>query len=172
LATDRNRMRILNSHSFKKDEPDVGSPGEWDDWTVPRGREVAVRIRSIELINFLWEPGPAAGAFESAESGDMVIHFENRKEPYRCSPARPDEAYLLFCSLEDGCFEDDPFLSFTDSDEELVAFDARKVVYIEAPSRLIDAGRKMVEEPEIGTSPPTDGPTQTYKRSSRSQRRR
>ncbi|HOV88025.1 MAG TPA: hypothetical protein PLM79_16840 [Syntrophobacteraceae bacterium] len=127
-----------------------GTPELFCWFPTVRGREVAVNLRAIDLVHFLWEPVAGTSTKEEGESIeddlDIVIYFRNRKEPFISGAAYPVEVSFIFDSLQLGGFHEDPFLWFSDEDDELVVIDARKLLCIEAPSEMIREGQEEMNK--------------------------
>jgi hypothetical protein len=114
------------------------------------GREVAISLNHIEFVHFLWEPKEGRIIMEDENSSEkkyaIYIHFQSKKTPFICGSDEAEEVYDLFHNLEMGIFPDEPWLSFEDEDGEEIVFDARKILYVEAPSDLVNEGMKILED--------------------------
>lgn len=142
------------------------------------GREVAVNLGCIDLINFLWQPGfleppdplPSdVSDEEEDEDSTISLHFKGRATPYETEVDEAWRAWDLFGNLGE-VDVDDPFISFLDVDGENVYVDARKLIYVEGPASLLSRGAKEAEEQDslIEMSEPAH-PVKKGRRSSRTQ---
>jgi hypothetical protein len=123
-----------------------GTPDSFCCFSTTENRELAICFQHIELVQFLWQPRAEMETEDHVDSNEgdyeVIIHFHNRSEPFKCNAAHPIEIYDLFDSLQLGTYIDDPFLSFTDEDGELVVLDGRKLLYVETSSEIIGEGLK------------------------------
>ena len=110
------------------------------------GLDVAVSQDGIEVVNLLYEIGERNHKKRDPDNDfDLVIHFKGRRTlPQECDVAYPKELTRLFLALNKGYDENGPFLSFVDQDDEPVILDARKILYVEAPSEVVEKGWKEV----------------------------
>lgn len=108
---------------------------------------VAISLQSIELVNFLWDPAELRALDGGQDKGyNILIRYKTRCEPYCCYTDDPEGVADLFFHLDAGFTKFEPFESFWDEDNEEVVIDARKVLYIEASSELVNEGNVIMEE--------------------------
>lgn len=109
------------------------------------GKCIGVNISHIQAVNILWEP---------TVSYDDLIHYDgpirfwlkNRKESLETGTETPDELHELFTMLDLGPEISGFFAGFTDLDGEELLINADELLYIEAPSSLVDEGWEIITE--------------------------
>jgi hypothetical protein len=133
-------------------EIDRSFPFCW--FTTRNGRDVIISVESIEYVHFLFETGIPSKDNDSKkknnyeedyceEENEILIQFKSKSEPNKFSTAYPIEISEIFHSLD--LNPDNPLFYFTDDDGETVVFDSRKILYIEAPSLIIEEGDREFE---------------------------
>jgi hypothetical protein len=115
------------------------------------GVDVVVNANCIEITNLLFEVADTDKITEPKEEPlgedcNVLIKLITRKEPYTCYVENSESIASFFFSLDGGHFFDSFFDSFIDEDGEEVYFDARKILYIEAESKLIKEGDRIMQE--------------------------
>ena len=141
------------------------------------GREVAMNLRCVDLINFLWEPklldpsqGPASNvAAEEDEDETIRLHFKGRTTPCETAVDEAWRAWDLFENLTMIEVDDAPFIGFLDVDGEDLYINAKKLVYVEAPASLLARGAKEAEDQDRPVEPPE--PARPVRKASRTRRR-
>jgi hypothetical protein len=134
----------VTMQDYLKEVEDKTWPFHW--FSTMQGLDVAVSQDYIEMVRLPCEIGerPHRGR-DTGNAFDVVIHFKNRgTQPYKCNVAYPKELTRLLLNLQRGYDENGPFLSFTDHNDELVILDARRLLYVEARTKIIELGWKDV----------------------------
>jgi hypothetical protein len=110
------------------------------------GRSVAINMADVQAVRFLWDP--AALPPDAVRSEDLVrILLRDRKEPLEEYTEDPDQLHNLFVNLELGP-DVVAYPKFDDQDGEPLQLNPHEVVWISAPSHLLDEGARMVSEGE------------------------
>jgi hypothetical protein len=104
------------------------------------GRSIVLNLADVQAVRCLWDP--AAGPADSTRfDGGIQICLRGRAEVLEEYTEEPDQLFDLFTNLELG---DARFPTFDDVDGEPVYLNADEVVWISAPTHLIEEGRGMV----------------------------
>lgn len=115
-----------------------GTPSDFCRFSTVDGREIAMSLRHVDLVHFLWDAGHTG--LRAIEHEPVLLYFDGRDEPFCCDPEDPEEVHDLFFFLDAGGLEDDPFLALTDEDGERVVLDARKLVLAEGSAAVVAEG--------------------------------
>jgi hypothetical protein len=110
------------------------------------GKSVAINLAYVQAVRFLWEPVELAP--DEVRSEDAVrILFRGRQAPLEDYTEDPDQLFELFNHLELGP-DAVAWPKFDDEDGEPLQLNPHEVVWISAPSHLLDEGARMVSEGE------------------------
>lgn len=128
-----------------------------------RGTHVALNLTHVQVANLLWDPLGRI-QLDSGESSYWVcLHVRNRA-PVLSSISEPVELADVLFRLDLAPVECNEVLSFMDEDGELIMFDPAALLYLEAPTPLVELGeeemnrRDGVEANEPETEPQRQGP--------------
>ena len=106
------------------------------------GKSIAINLRFVQVARFLWEP--AESPSDTARNEGMVyICLRGRHLPLETYTESPDRLFELFMNLQYGP-DVVPFPKFDDEDGETLQLNAREVVWVMAPTHLIEEGEQMV----------------------------
>jgi|GEM_PF-3406656 len=141
------------------------------------GVDVAVNQDGIELVHVFFEIDETDLDHRNSEDDfDVAIHFKGLPAiPYECDVASPTELTRFLLALSKRSGEDGPFASFLDSNGHLVLFDARKILYVEATSEVVQKGWTEVLAEDLQkaqTDAETGQPDQKLPRKKRASRTR
>ena len=109
--------------------------------TMDRQLHVAVAIRYLQLIHFLWDPSIHAGErLEPVRDETMSIYLNGRTKPFEASVDDPVEAAQIVTGLdsEPGFFG--MFHSFEDVDGEPVCVRIDQIMLLEISSNVVRDG--------------------------------
>jgi hypothetical protein len=115
------------------------------------GQSIAINLEQVQAIRYLWEPFPFVCVDVITDEkndeekdgdgdGDVVsIHLRDSETPISTYPSYPEELCDFFDALESAP-ESQRFPAFHDEDGELLQINAREIVWVKAPTHLIDEG--------------------------------
>lgn len=106
------------------------------------GKSVILNLSDVQAFQFLWEPAAFIPDLLIDEGG-VIIKLRGRVEPVETYPAEPDQLYDLFSELQHGPTVV-PYPSFIDQDGERLTLNANEVVWIIAPTVLLEEGLKII----------------------------
>jgi hypothetical protein len=107
------------------------------------GRSVVINLTFVQAVRHLWDA--SRGASDSLRyEGGISIYLRGRPEPVQTYTESPDELFNLFYALESGA-EFSRFPGFMDEDGEWFSLNPAELVWISAPTHLIEDGRRVVE---------------------------
>lgn len=98
----------------------------------------------MQAVRFLWNPAELPPD-TSRDEGMIRICLRGRAELLETYTESPDQLFALFFELEQGPGEF-PYPSFEDEDGELVQLNAKEVVWVMAPTHLLDEGAPPLPE--------------------------
>lgn len=128
-TSERLRM-VLGDREWKK-------PGFFHFDTVD-GRTVAINLELVQAVRYLWEVTELPPD-ETRHDGLVLIHFRDSEEPLSAYTHSPEQLFDAFRALED-VPNGEGFPSFEDEDGEILQINAHEVVWIVAPTHLVDEG--------------------------------
>jgi hypothetical protein len=108
------------------------------------GWSVALYLADMQAIRFLRNPTLAPPDWTRTE-GAVRLKFRTRSPALEVYTEAAVEVYNLFVDLANGA-EIVPFPLFTDDDDELVQVSAEQLVWVIAPTSLIEEGVRLLEE--------------------------
>lgn len=106
------------------------------------GQSVAMNFKFVQAIRFLWEPAFIERS-EDKYDGLVRIWLDGAKAPIEASTTEPVPLYDFYTSVGYGP-EVEACPSFLDEDGELIAINAKELVYLVAPTAVIEEGSKIV----------------------------
>ncbi len=106
------------------------------------GRSYAINLQMIQAAHVLMEPShPEDYKFYE---GPIRILLKGRPEAIETHTEDPDQLYALYDTLQAGPPMTPQFVDYTDEDFEQLYINVSELIYIEAPTRLLDKGYKMI----------------------------
>lgn len=119
------------------DDREWNKPGFFHFDTVD-GRTVAINLELVQAVRYLWEPSELPPD-ETRHEGEVLIQFRGSDTPLSTFATCPEQLFDFFFMLEHvpGATS---FPAFEDEDGELLQINAHEVVWVVAPTHLIDAG--------------------------------
>ncbi|WP_300674962.1 hypothetical protein [Desulfoluna sp.] len=109
------------------------------------GKCIGVNIQLIQAVNILWEPTVTLDDLTHYD-GPIRLLLKNRAEAIETDTETPDELHEFFTMIDLGPEVSGFFAGFTDLDGEELLINTDELVYIEAPSSLIDEGWEIITE--------------------------
>ena len=106
------------------------------------GQSVAMNFRFVQAIRFLWEP-TFIELSDDKYDGLIRIWLDGTKVPIEVSTEEPVPLYDFYTSVGYGP-EVEACPSLLDEDGELVAINAKELVYLVAPTAMIEEGSRIV----------------------------
>lgn len=108
------------------------------------GKTIAINLSNIQAVNILWEPATSEKD-QPLNDGPITIYLKNRKEPMESYTDSPDELHEFFSSLDLGPEVSGFFAGFLDSEGEELLFNTKELLYMEAPTCVVDEGWEMIK---------------------------
>lgn len=135
---DSDRLRDVLSNATK-----LESLQEFFWFGAVDGVSVILNLSALQAVRFLWEPAEGPSDLKRETSG-VRIRLRGRQEVLLVEHVEHlDGLYDIFTNLEFGPAVV-PFPSFIDEDGELLHLNAREVVWVIAPTHLLDEGAKII----------------------------
>jgi hypothetical protein len=106
------------------------------------GRSIIINLAEVQAVRFLWDP--AQFPSDDIRGKEQVeILFRGRQKPLSEFAEAPDQLYDLFSNLQlgDAALEN-PYL--LDIDGEVMQLNRHEIVWITAPTHLLDEGANMI----------------------------
>ena len=110
------------------------------------GRDICLRIDSLEYVNFLWDVRPRVSTDQGEDSANdwTSIYFTSGNEEYAVSAEDTERLFEVLTCLEMGDLTQTPFAGFLDEDGEELFFRLDNIAMFDAPSDMISEGREKV----------------------------
>lgn len=135
---DSDRLRDVLSNATK-----LESLQEFFWFGAVDGVSVILNLSALQAVRFLWEPAECPSGLKR-ESGGIRIRLRGRQEDLLVEHAAYlDRLYDFFTNLESGPAVV-PFPSFIDEDGEFLQLNAREIVWVIAPTHLLDEGAQII----------------------------
>ena len=138
---------------------DIGDPMmQFFCFDTVDSRSVAVSLRDVEMIQYLWEPiypmpsevklpegelDQDSQEYEDRQNYEVRLYFRDRKEPHVCGSSNPEDLHSIMLSLDGGSFVEHPYLVFGDEDDEEISFNAQHLQLITLPAEGLREGLRM-----------------------------
>jgi len=120
------------------------NPAVFFSFDTVDGTSVAINLTDVQAVRFLWDPAELPPD-TSRDNGMIRICLRGRAELLETDTESPDQLFGLFFDLEHGP-DNFPYPSFEDEDGELVQLNAREIVWVMAPTHLLDEGAPSSRE--------------------------
>lgn len=108
------------------------------------GLSVILNMGDVQAVRFLWDAVAAAPDFRRSESR-IEIQLRGRSNILEEYTEDPDRLFDLFTNLQHGP-DVVAFPQFLDVDGEQLQLNAAEVVWITAPTHLLDEGERLVQD--------------------------
>lgn len=106
------------------------------------GHSVLVNLTEIQAVRLLWDP--AEYPSDSIRyDGPIRILLRGREEPLEEYTNSPEQLHVLFINFEQGALSV-PYPGFDDEDGEPLLLNPKEVVWIIAPTHLLDEGADLI----------------------------
>ncbi|WP_163371783.1 hypothetical protein [Endozoicomonas acroporae] len=109
------------------------------------GKTAGVNLREVQAVHILWEPSHLPEDTTHFD-GIITIKLKGRKDVIKCNSDTPEELSELFNVIQLSPDAMGVFVSFTDEDGEEILINRNELIYIEAPTDLVNEGDKIIEE--------------------------
>jgi len=140
-------LRKTEKDRFTATLSQFGEGGETKGFFVSEtidGKNVAINLSHIQAVNILWEPTTSYEDLKHYE-GPITIRLKHRKTPIETYTDAPDELHEFFTSLDLGPEITGFFGGFLDIEGEEMLFNTQEMLYMEAPSCVVDEGWEMIK---------------------------
>ncbi|MBL8352801.1 MAG: hypothetical protein JNL87_21100 [Burkholderiaceae bacterium] len=104
-----------------------------------KGRTFALNLAEVQAVRFLWDPS-ILPPDSTRDDGMIEVLLRGRAEPLEGGADDPAEVAAMFVML-DGGSEVGSFFGFQDEDGELLQLNPREVVWLAAPTHLLQGPR-------------------------------
>lgn len=106
------------------------------------GRSVIINLPDVQAVRFLWDIAELPP--DSIRNNEMIeVKLRGRQKPLQEDTENPEQIYDLFTNLQQGP-DVVAYPSFDDVDGEPIQLNAREVVWIIAPTHLLDEGERLI----------------------------
>jgi serine/threonine protein kinase len=107
------------------------------------GRDVCLRIDSLEYVNLLWDVGTRGPTNRTEDSTAewTFVYFDSGNEEYSVSTEDSERLFDVLNRLEMRDIVDNPFAGLLDEDGEELFFRLDNIAMFDAPSWLVNEGR-------------------------------
>jgi len=116
------------------------------------GYNIAINLDYLQAVRFLWDPdyealgiGHVIDDVERTEKSGITVSLVNQTDFLHLNSQNPDRVYDFFTELEYG-YKTIPYPSFIDEDGESIYISSKELVWISAPSSMLEEGHQMVIE--------------------------
>lgn len=106
------------------------------------GRSVIINLSDVQAVRFLWDIAELPPDL-IRNDGVIEIKLRGRQKPLHEDTENPEQIYDLFTNLQHGP-DVEAYPSFDDVDGEPIQLNAREVVWIIAPTHLLDEGERLI----------------------------
>jgi hypothetical protein len=127
-----------------------------------KGRIINVCARYVVMCNVLWDYGRLNP--EEEEVHDLILYVSDITEPMRFEKSDPSEMQGIALALQGGAFEQEPFVGFTDQDDEALFLRGDKIMLMNSIDFYPDVEEESAETEETITSNPKLGVRRPGKR--------
>lgn len=108
------------------------------------GRSIIINLSAVQAVRFLWDP-EAFPPDTTRNEGVIEILLRGRRKSLQEHTEEPEQLYDLFTNLQHGP-DVVAYPSFDDEDGEPLQLNAREIVWIIAPTHLLDEGERLILE--------------------------
>ena len=123
------------------------------------GESVVLNLADVQAVRYLADPDEDASSAlpDDAEPGNGPVRIKLRRRPVPLyeRARRPEEIFDLFTDLEHGP-DAVAYPGFIDGDGELIQLNPYEVVWVTAPTRLLQEGERIAAE-DAGEETPVQG---------------